>query len=258
MRGSNGVHLIGGGWDPAALPELYGPFLAEAGTNPRIACVVLDEGDGAAQFDRWAGALRAAASCRPFPVLVPVGARLTVDALDDADGLLICGGLTPGYAAAVTPVAGELRAWLVDRPYCGFSAGAVVAAETAVTGGWLVGGRPVVSEETGEDLEEVTTAVGLGLVPLSVDVHCAQWGTLPRLLAACLATGVDGLALDENTRASWWDGTVEVAGAGHAYLVRRAGEAVQLRRYAAGDRFQVAAPASAPEPAALRGSVAAD
>lgn len=239
---SNGVHLIGGGWDPGAVPTLYGPFLDEAGRRPRIACVVLDEGDGSQQFDRWAAALRTTAPCRPFPVLVPIRRSLHLQALDDADGLLVCGGLTPGYAAAVSPVAGEIRAWLADRPYCGFSAGAVLAAQTAVTGGWLDDGRPVAPEDAAEDLEEVTTATGLGLVPFSVDVHCAQWGTLPRLLAACGATGVDGLALDENTRASWRQGSVEVAGSGHAYLVHRTSDAIQVRRFADGGRFEVTGP----------------
>ena len=238
------VHLIGGGWDADALPSLYGPFLAEAGPQPRIACVVLDEGDGPDQFDRWAGALTTTARCRPFPVLVPIGGQLQLGALEGADGLLVCGGLTPAYAAALSPVADPLRTWLADRPYCGFSAGAVIAAGTAVTGGWLSGGRPVAPEDAAEDLAEVTTAAGLGLVPFSVDVHCAQWGTLPRLLDACWTTGIAGVALDENTRASWRSGGVEVAGSGHAYLVQRSGAEVQVRRFAAGERFHL------PEPSA--------
>jgi cyanophycinase len=240
MERRSDVHLIGGGWDPGALSALYGPFLADAGEDPRIACVVIDEGDGSVQFDRWAAALTAVAPCRPAPVLVPMGGRLTIGELDQVDGLLVCGGLTPAYAEAVTPVAAELVQWLAGRPYCGFSAGAAVAAPTAVTGGWLVGGRQVAPEDAAEDLDEVTMTPGLGLVPFSVDVHCAQWGTLPRLLAACWSTGIDGLALDENTRCTWRRGAVEVAGLGHAYLLQRAGDSVQVRRFADGDRFVLA------------------
>src|SRR6058998_520510 len=48
---------IGGGWDPAAAAALYGPFLESAGPTPVVATVVLDEGDGAAQFARWADVL---------------------------------------------------------------------------------------------------------------------------------------------------------------------------------------------------------
>lgn len=247
---SNGVHLIGGGWDPGAVPGLYRPFLDEAGPDPRIACVVVDEGDGPEQFDRWAAALLTAGSCRPFPVLVPAGGRLRVADLDDADGLLVCGGLTPAYVAALSPVAAELRNWLADRPYCGFSAGAVIAAGTAVVGGWLADGRQVIPEDAAEDLAEVTTRTGLGLVPFSVDVHCAQWGTLPRLLAACRDSGTVGLALDENTRVGWRGGAVEVTGSGHAYLVRRTGDSITVRRWAAGDSFRIDA---AESPASARG-----
>ena len=70
--------LIGGGWRPEHRAEMYGPFLAAAGAagaDPTIACVVLDEGDGAEQFDRWAAALRATSACSPNPVLVPHGCR---------------------------------------------------------------------------------------------------------------------------------------------------------------------------------------
>lgn len=79
------------------------------------------------------------------------------------------------------------------------------------------------------------------MVPFSVDVHCAQWGTLPRLLAACQNTGIDGLAVDENTRTTWRRGTLEVAGLGHAYLARKNGKSVRVRRFAAGEAIPVRA-----------------
>ena len=72
------LHLIGGGWDPAAAPQVYGPFLAEAtaraGGPPSVACVILDEGDGPERFDRWTQVLTSVAGCDPRPVLVPLGA----------------------------------------------------------------------------------------------------------------------------------------------------------------------------------------
>jgi hypothetical protein len=41
---------------------------------------------------------------------------------------------------------------------------------------------------------------GLGLGPFTVDVHAAQWGTLPRLIAAVDSGAVEhGVAIDENT-----------------------------------------------------------
>jgi cyanophycinase len=215
------VHLLGGGWDPAAAPTLYGPFLDSAGTAPAVAVLVLDEGDGTAQFGRWAGVLTRTARCEPVPVLVPAGGRLDPAALGDADALLVCGGLTPAYAAALAPAAGAVRGWLAerDRPCAGFSAGAAVAAGDAVVGGWRSRGVAVCPEDAAEDLDEVAVVPGLGLVPWTVDVHCAQWGTLPRLLTA-VAAGGHGLGLDEDTAVHVDpDGAAEVAGHGTAWLV---------------------------------------
>jgi len=230
------IHLIGGGWNPLAAELVYGPFLADAGTDARIACLVLDEGDGQRQFERWAGALRSVAECRPTPVLLRQGETLNMSALTDTDALFVCGGLTPAYAEAVAPSVAELRQWLSDRPYGGFSAGASIASSAAVAGGWLMGGRPVIGEDASEDLDEITVIPGLGLVPFLVDVHAAQWGTLARLLAAVDFAGVPGVAIDENTSVQVSDGVVTVAGVGHVHLAVPTADGVVVRRFVAGDQ----------------------
>jgi cyanophycinase len=220
------VHLLGGGWDPAAAPALYGPFLRSAGEGAAIATVVLDEGDGLEQFGRWDEVLRRTAACTPVPVLVPAGGRLDVTALGDAAGLLVCGGLTPAYAEALAPVAADVREWLAagSRPYAGFSAGAAVAAGQAVVGGWRSDGVTVCPEDAAEDLEEVTLTAGLGLVPWPVDVHCAQWGTLPRLVeAVARASSGTGIALDEGTALHLGPAGATVDGTGSAHCVVTAG-----------------------------------
>lgn len=227
------LHLIGGGWDPTTASAVYGPFLADATAAaqgvPAIACVVLDEGDGADRFDQWATTLTSAAPCRPQPVLVPLGTVLDPAALGSADGLLVGGGLTPGYADALVPVAADITDWLIagGRPYCGFSAGAAVAATTAIVGGWRSGDVPVCPEDTGEDLDELTVVTGLGLTTWSVDVHCAQWGTLPRLIES-VRTGRaagNGLGIDENTAVTFeGDGRITVHGAGRVWVVHREGD----------------------------------
>ena len=224
------VHLIGGGWSD---PTLYTEFVREAGGD--IACLVIDEGDGAEQFERWSAALRAAGDCRPFPVLVPIGDVFDASALGAAGGLLVCGGLTPAYAAAVTPAATPLRTWLADRPYCGFSAGAAIAGEQAVVGGWTVDGRPLIPDDAAEDLDEVTITDGLGLVPFLLDAHAGQWGTLPRLIESVLISGRAGMAMDEDTAVIVRAGVAEVAGRGHVHLVRPAGgDGVTVARFHAG------------------------
>jgi cyanophycinase len=230
------IHLIGGGWDPLAAPDVYGPFLDAAGSSPVIACVVIDEGDGGEDFARWAVALGAVAACEPVPVIVPAGSSLDVTSLGSADGLLVCGGLTPAYASALSPAAQGVRTWLADRPYCGFSAGAAVAAQLAVVGGWRDGAVPVCPEDASEDLEQVSVVDGLGLVGLTVDVHCAQWGTLPRLVAALGAGGAPvGVGIDENTCLHVVDGAATVTGLGAVHHVTRTDEGVQLRTVRAGE-----------------------
>jgi cyanophycinase len=206
-----------------------------------VATVVVDEGDGGQQFTRWADVLTRTAPCEPVPVPILPGEELDIAALGDADALLVCGGLTPAYADALAPAAGDVQEWLADgnRPYAGFSAGAAVASARAVVGGWRVAGTPVCPEEAAEDLDEVAVVPGLCLVPWTVDVHCAQWGTLPRLLAVLgrLGSGA-GLALDEDTAVHLDGDGGRVAGRGAAWRVA-AGDPVgplAVARLAAGSR----------------------
>ncbi|MET0964799.1 MAG: hypothetical protein ABWZ02_00290 [Nakamurella sp.] len=241
------IHLIGGGWDPACASAVYGAFLAEATSvaatrgadRPIIATIVLNEGDGLEQFNRWRTALVAVAPCEATPVLAELGGRLDVAALGAADGLLVCGGLTPGYANAIVPVAAELANWLAaqDRPYAGFSAGSAIAPMTAVVGGWLDGTVPICSDDAAEDLDAVAIRPGLGLVPFAVDVHCAQWGTLPRLISAVRSTpGLVGFGIDENTVLTVGAAGGEVAGRGQVWLVTGRDDGVLVTPYRAGQQ----------------------
>ena len=229
--------LIGGGWSPHCRNQIWGPFLSSGPASPTVACVVLDEGDGQAQFERWAGALRQTSRCTPQPVLVPVGGRLELAALAGADALLVCGGLTPAYAAAVGPVADDLHDWLASgRPFAGFSAGASCASGEAIVGGWRLADRRVCPEDAAEGLDQVTTAPGLGLVPFAVDVHAAQWGTVSRGLAAVQAGVLPAVvALDEDTVLI--DGEL-VEGIGQAWcIVAGLRGTVQVRAVASGQRL---------------------
>jgi cyanophycinase len=233
--------LIGGGWDPAYATAGYGPFLESAGGVASVACVIVDEGDGDEYFARFAAALTTVAACRPEPVLVSVGSKLSSSALDGHDALLVCGGLTPAYGTALSPVAAAVRAWLAEgRPYAGFSAGAALAAARAVVGGYLVDGRAVCPSDAAEDLDDVTVVDGLGLVPFAVDVHAAQWGTLGRMCAAVAAGLVpSGVAIDEDTAVVVADGAAIVSGRGAAHVVTRSGGAVSVRSVTAGGSLSV-------------------
>jgi len=232
------IHLIGGGWDESAHAALYGPFLAEAGPRPNVACVVIDEGDGMEQYKLWADALRATGPCQPVPVLVPIGTKLDTSALDGADAVLVCGGLTPAYQESVTE---PLSALLAERPlpYAGYSAGAAIAPRRALFGGWLTGGVALCPDHAAEGLAELEVRDGLGLVDFAVDVHAAQWGTLPRLIEAVASGRVErGVALDENTALAVDDTGATVRGLGRAHLVLPAGNgAATVRAYRGGEHI---------------------
>jgi cyanophycinase len=243
------IVLIGGGWDE---PSVYAPFVAAAGVaadgrstagaGPTIACVVLDEGDGAEYAERFGAVLTGLAACRPRAVLITPGESFDVARLAGADGLLIGGGLTPAYARSLAPAAPAIRAWLgAGRPYAGFSAGAAVAAGRAIVGGYRHNGRAVCPADAGEDLDELTVADGLGLTTHAVDVHAAQWGTLGRLAAAVRSGLVgSGIAIDENTALVIDAAGSSVMGSGAAHVITRAGgeddASVHVLSRTAGDR----------------------
>jgi len=254
------ITLVGGGRDDTAVPALLAPFVAAAGPDAVIACVVVADGSdrpappwtrayrrarGLDPFARWSRLLAAAGPCRTVPVPVPSGGRLDLAALDGATGLFVAGGLTPDYAAALAPVRAELRGWLdaTGAPFAGYSAGAAIAAARAVVGGWRSRGIQICDQEAGEDLDEVTVTTGLGLVPALVDIHCAQWGTLPRLLAAARDEAVAGRpaeawAIDEDTGLRLTGGTVTAHGRGSVYRLTPAAATIAVERFTAGQRLR--------------------
>lgn len=237
--------LIGGGRDSVAA---HRPF-AHAVGGGRVVVYLLDEPD--AEPERWSAELVAAGVADTVVITVSSDRSPRPDDLDGAAGVYVAGGLTPGYRDVLVGMStstGTGTGWL-DRArveglvYAGFSAGSAIAAEHAVVGGWqvAVGERtvPVVHEDCGEDLDPLTVAAGLGVVPFLVDVHAAQWGTLNRLIRAVLGASGPGLgwALDEATALEVVDGTpVAVHGSGAATLVRAASDgAAVVRPYLAGD-----------------------
>jgi cyanophycinase len=234
--------LIGGGRDDDALGPLYARFLAACpGGRPRVGCLIVDDGDGDEQFARFGGALVGAGRCEPVPMLVPLGGSWDPATLAGLDGLLVCAGRTPAYQEVLATGADAVRHWMTDggRPYAGFSAGAAVASVDALVGGFQIDGRTVCPEDAAEDLYPVTVRPGLGLTPFTVDVHCAQWGTLSRLAAAVGAGLIDdGVALDENTMLAHHGTQAAVFGAGRAWVVSRADGGVRIRAVAQGEALR--------------------
>ena len=123
-------------------------------------------------------------------------------------------------------------------PDLGFSAGAMIAPQRALVGGYRVRGIEVCSEECSEGLDELDVRDGLGLVPFAVDVHTAQAGTLSRAVAAVAEGLVDrAVAVDENTALVLRHADLEdlkVIGTGSCWTIRGSGPKATVAVLSAG------------------------
>lgn len=230
--------FLAGGGDGDGIRDALAQFVGEvrdrADDRPaRVAVVAV--GDGAEPDDNaaeWAERLRAAAieggageALEVRPAIGRTDGRGSLAspvALDDllgVDGLLIAGGHTPSYLQALAGVVGDIRRLVSEGVhFFGFSAGAALAADEAILGGWRIGGVAVCPESVAERLDEVTVEAGIGLVDLAVDAHTAQWGTLGRAVAAVEATLVDrALSIDEDTVLVIGEGGLDVVGGGSVW-----------------------------------------
>jgi cyanophycinase len=240
------VFLIGGGWIEAGFAHTYGPFVAAVDGGP-IACVlVVDEDeDREAYFARSRTALESVGATDVTPVFVSPERPLQPADLEGVGGVLVGGGLTPAYYDAIVPSAGT---WIGEAvahglPYAGFSAGAMIAPQRGIIGGWKLrqGDTDLVicSEDVAEDLEYLHIRDGLGLASVAIDVHASQYGTTTRLLHAVRAGRVmSGWAIDEDTALEIAaDGTVTVQGLGSACFVGRERDGLTVSILGHGDRF---------------------
>lgn len=228
------VFLIGGGWRAETFSQTYAPFLQAATENNqrRIAIIVAEEtgANSHEQFLRFFKAFESVGlnSSDASKVIVSAENPLTLGKLSEIKptGIFICGGLTPAYHVALCRDKSWLAYLFENRiPYCGFSAGASIASERAIIGGWrreinhqIV---EISSENASEDFDLLDVRGGLNLVPFAVDVHATQWGTLSRLIHS-ISAGLtnEGWAIDENTMLEICEKSISVRGAGSAYRVR--------------------------------------
>ena len=224
------VVLVGGGRDLAALVNAPAG-LADALRGGPLLGLAADDGEGV-DAGRWHDLLTASGVQDVRVLRIADERPPTASDLAGFAGVYVAGGLTPLYARLLAPLRG---AW-PDGVYGGFSAGAAVAAPDALVGGWRLDGREVAPEDAAEDLDELTVASGLGLVPFGVEVHATQWGTLARAVHAVASGRVAEVwALDEGTGLHVRDGRVlSVRGAGHAYRVTRADAGVRVEPCPAG------------------------
>ena len=205
------VFLVGGGVEPTHGAGLLAPFVAEAATRaegqrPRLAVLLLERNGS---YDRYLRDYEDAfgKQAETLPVRLQPDRPLdtgTVAAVTGADGIVVAGGWTPGYHAALTGADGlgtAIRdAVASGTPYAGFSAGAMVAGQDALLGGYLVDGHEVCEDGCSEGLDDLTVRPGLGLVAFTSDVHTTAAGTLGRALELVTSGLVpSSVGIDEGT-----------------------------------------------------------
>ncbi|MGA0568842.1 Type 1 glutamine amidotransferase-like domain-containing protein [Rathayibacter sp. KR2-224] len=234
------VFLVGGGFRDGSEEAVYGGFVSEAVARAgderpaAIAVLTVREGAQPRHGDELAAVVRKVAGDRAVQVSTTVvgeGERMPASALDGADGILVGGGLTPAYLTAFAPHAARIRREVESGvPYLGFSAGAAIAPDRALLGGWLIGGVEVAPKEAAEDLDELTIEEGLGLIDVSVDVHAVQWGNLSRAIAAVDSGALDEvIAIDEATVLAVGSGPLRASGAGTVWAVTKDEKGVLVR-----------------------------
>lgn len=228
------IFLHGGGDDVESRAAIYGRFVQttiEQQAGP-LGLVVAEatEKEQQQSFEAYKAIFQAAGVPieRLAPLFVSPTAPLTFGAIAQMQpsGVFVCGGITPFYHQSVC----QDVTWVnylqeANIPFCGTSAGAAVASQQAIVGGWQVQRgehtRGILFSGAGEGLLLLTVASGLGLIPFAVDVHASQWGTLLRLIHAVeLGLVQEGWAIDENTILEVGD-SLRLYGLGQAYHVRQ-------------------------------------
>ncbi|HUM72348.1 MAG TPA: hypothetical protein PLK31_26280, partial [Chloroflexota bacterium] len=164
------IFLHGGGDKAESRQDTFGRFVAaaNAAANGPIALVIAEANeDDARESWRAYSAIFTALGVLPEqlrPFYTSATTPLTYDMLANAapSGLFVCGGVTPYYHQALCADAtwvDYLRA--AHIPYGGTSAGAAVAAQQAILGGWQ-------AERQGQPREILFVGAGEGLNPLTV------------------------------------------------------------------------------------------
>ncbi|WP_235008730.1 Type 1 glutamine amidotransferase-like domain-containing protein [Arthrobacter sp. SLBN-122] len=149
------IFLAGAGPDPLGFPEVFDRFALDAREHAgrdrqaRIAVAGhVREGNANDLVAIYAGPLQARIDCEIIALPLITGNPAEAAALDEVDAIVVGGGLTPAYWDALHPLAAVIRRKVVDRtPYLGFSAGAMVAAQGALIGGYRICGVEVCGQE---------------------------------------------------------------------------------------------------------------
>lgn len=212
------------------------PFVAAAGgTGARVALLLMG-GPGTDEYlPRYVNPMLAAGAAAVTPLVPDDSGRLPADAaavLQNCSGIFMGGGFTARYQAlyVTSPLGTIIRErYAAGVPYGGISAGALLGMSVCPAAGNVVATAANTYRVRSLLMEEpvpLALGEGLGLMPdFMLEVHCAEWGSFPRLAATVEGSGVSrGMALDapvcleiRNEK----EGLVH--GQGRAYYLRRGG-----------------------------------
>jgi cyanophycinase len=229
------IFLHGGGDNPDNRVDTFGRFVEVATVNSscNLALVVAEDTEVQAResFDEYKNIFASLpnAPAQIHPVFVSATQPLSRAQLENIQpsGVFVCGGVTPLYHQSLCLDTSWTNYLLGSKiPYGGTSAGAAIAAQKAILGGWLATRkaetRAMLFRGASEGLDPITVQDGLGLVPFAIDVHASQMGTLTRLIHAVeLGLVTEGWAIDENTVLQFEEHGISIFGQGHAYRVWR-------------------------------------
>jgi cyanophycinase len=242
------IFLHGGGANPEANSVTFGRFAAAATVEGRTKIMLValaDMDEDIAEYQKiFASCGVDLAEQSSFAASPQNPLTLSVLAEYKPTAVFVCGGLTPAYQEALCSDLSWLD-YLHERqtPFGGASAGAAIAAQKAIVGGWRVARGQTITQMiyqgAGENLDLLDVRSGLGLVSFSVDVHASQWGTISRLLHT-VDTGLtsEGWAIDENTMLEVHTNDISIYGLGHAYHVTRGGDSkVEIQIFTNGQHF---------------------
>ncbi|MFC0421020.1 MULTISPECIES: Type 1 glutamine amidotransferase-like domain-containing protein [Glutamicibacter] len=235
------IFLVGGGVpDTPVYEPILDAFVQDVLENrthegePILALALFDyEGSGQHFLPAYSTPIEERIPCQIRPVYLRLGRPTDPASFENVDGIIVCGGPTPEYLASLRTCAETIRG-AVNRgiPYMGFSAGAMIAPRNALIGGYFSDGIEICSEESSENLKEITFADGLGLTPFTVEVHAAQAGTLGRAIATVERNLTEmTMAIDEDTAVvveSANPSNLKVLGAGHVWVVTRNAESINV------------------------------
>lgn len=229
------VFLIGGGGDHPERTETYGRFLQAATQDRRklalvVAAKAREEAEDTFVYTRDIFTEMGLSPEEVCGLFLDETTPLTTAMLaaEQPTGLFVCGGMTPLYHDVLCRDQNWLQYLETNNiPYGGVSAGAAVAANRVIVGGWQAQHRgitrAILFQGASEGLDMLDLRRGLGLVPFTVEIHASQWGTLTRLLHAIdLDLVSEGWAIDENTLLQIEGTSIHVYGTGHSYHLQRA------------------------------------